>query len=256
MNKDTTVALYQAIKAGNEPREFLHWHASSIAMCPRAHYLERLGQPHLNDPSAGKILRWSAGHAIETAIRPYIEAVYGEITSNMRLTSEKYDLTGEFDNLVVAGNRLVEIKSVHDFAFIERGGDVYLKEATGGTGPRGGKEYAPKQTPYLHHTWQNHAYALLLQEEGDKTVKEIDYVYISLGGRLAVYSTTVDPSISKKVVERLRLLYAHWSIHTPPPCTCQEGQPFWNEINQYCDFKNEETGRCCELVEKERKERT
>lgn len=256
MNKEKTIELYQAISASNEQREFLHWHASSIAMCPRAHYLHRLGQAPLSAPSAAKVIRWTAGHKLEEAIRPHIEKVYGEIESNVRLTSEKYDLTGEFDNLVVAGNKLVEIKSVHDFAFITRDGETYLKEDSGETDAKGRIVWKPKQTPYLHHTWQNHAYALLLQEEGDKTVKEIDYVYISLGGRLAVYSTTVDPSISKKVVERLRLLYAHWSIHLPPPCTCQEGQPFWNEINQYCDFKNEETGRCCELVEKERKERT
>jgi len=253
MNSDLTNQLYKAISAANVERPMECWHASSIYQCPRAQYLHRLGKKRLNEPTAGKVLRWSAGHAAEEALRPRIQDVWGnpqsiEFSSNQRLDSKTLDLTGEYDNLArkigTTSGTLIEVKTIHDYAFIDRNGHTYLKEATGNIGPRGGVEYKPKLTPYLHHEWQNHAYVILLREKGIE-VKNIDYVYMALGGRLSVYHTEVDESIVEDVLERLKLLNESWEKQEPPECTCHEGELFWNEANQYCDFKTEHG--CCEL---------
>lgn len=244
--KDVSVKLYQAIAEANEDRVFEMWHASSISMCPKAHYMKRLAVPELTKPTAAKILRWGAGHHLETAIRPYIEAVYGESTSNERLTSEKLQLTGEFDNLVLTDHRLVEIKSVSDFAFITREGEVTLKEATGNLTKWGKPEYRPKLTPYLGHELQNHAYVLLLAENG-KEVKEIDYVYISLSGRIVAYTTKVNPEYLKNVNARLKALNEAWETKTPPPCICRPEHPLFDSVMTWCPYRNDEKGVCCEM---------
>lgn len=240
-------AIYDAISADNKERVFAHWHASSIAECPRAHYMKRLGMKRLQVPTGAKILRWQAGHNIEEAIRPYIEKVYGEAESNVRLTSVDLDLTGEYDNLTVKDHRLIEIKSVHDLAFVDKDGQTGLKEDTGQKGPRGGTLWRVKQTPYLHHELQQHAYAILLDEEGI-TVANIDYVYVSLSGRLVVYSTKTDPELIEAVKRRLAVLDEAWRTKTPPPCICKDYEnPLYDSVLKWCDFKNESEGTCCEL---------
>lgn len=248
MNNEKAIELYQAIANSNERRVFKAWHASSIAECPRAHYYKRLNIDTLTKPTAAKVIRWSAGHLLETAIRPSIEAVYGETKSNERYSSNKLDLTGEFDNLVLSDSRLVEIKSVHDLAFIERDGKTYLKENTG-TMMRGGRQvntWGIKETPYLHHELQNHAYVLLLAEEGIK-VSHIDYVYISLSGRLVVYSTDVQDELLNNVKARLNALNKSWKEKKPPVCICKPEHQLYSGVMQWCDYKNIETGECCSL---------
>lgn len=250
MNNEKAIELYQAISNSNERRVFKAWHASSIAECPRSHYFKRLGIEPLTKPTAAKVIRWSAGHLLETAIRPSIEAVYGETKSNERYSSKKLDLTGEFDNLVISNNKLVEIKSVHDMAFIERDGKTYLKENTG-TMMRGGREvntWGIKETPYLNHELQNHAYVLLLEEQGIE-VDTIDYVYISLSGRLVVYSTKVQKELLDNVKARLDTLNKAWKEKQPPICMCHLTEhPLYAGVLRYCDYKNEETGECCSLL--------
>jgi hypothetical protein len=248
MNNDKSVALYQAIKDSNERRVFESWHASSISDCPRAHYYKRLGVKPLNDPSAALVIRWGAGHLLEEMIRPQIETVYGKTESNQRLTSKTLDLTGEFDNLVLSDSRLVEVKSVHDMAFVERDGKTYLKEKTG-TMQRAGREvntWGIKETPYLHHELQNHAYVLLLGEEGID-VKNIDYVYISLSGRIVVYSTEVQKELLDNVKARLDTLNKAWKAKKPPVCICSPEHNLYESVTKYCDYKNQETGECCSL---------
>ncbi len=238
--------LYNAIAESNEDRVFEMWHASSIAMCPRAHYMKRLAVPELTKPTAAKVIRWSAGHHLETAIRPHIAAVYGGLGSNERLTSEKMQLTGEFDNLVLADNRLVEIKSVSDFAFIVRDGKTSLKEATGELNKWGKPDYRPKQTPYLGHELQNHAYVWLLEEAGKK-VEEIDYVYISLNGRIVVYTTEVQNTLLNNVSARLAALNAAWEAKVPPLCICTPAHPLYDSVMQWCPYKQED--KCCEIMQ-------
>lgn len=239
-------ALYDAISEANEERVYKHWHASSVAECPRSHYLKRLGQKHLQVPTGAKVLRWWAGHAIEEVIRPFIDKIYGETQSNIRLTSEKLDLTGEYDNLTVKDKRLIEVKSVHDLAFIEKDGITGLKEDTGEKGPRGGKVWRIKSTPYLHHELQQHAYVLLLKEEGIE-VTNIDYVYVSLSGRIVVYSTKVSPELLEAVQRRLNVLKTAWKAQTPPPCICKDyDNPLYDSVLQWCDYKDETNGTCCE----------
>lgn len=248
LNNDTSIALYQAIKESDERRVFTLWHASSISDCPRAHYYKRLGIKPLDEPSAALVIRWGAGHLLEEMIRPHIETVYGKTKSNERLQSDTLHLTGEFDNLVLKDNRLVEVKSVHDMAFIEREGKTYLKEKTG-TSMRGGREinnWGAKETPYLHHELQNHAYVLLLAENGI-TVKNIDYVYISLSGRIVVYSTEVQDALLDNVKARLDTLNAAWKTQTPPVCICSPEHNLYESVMKYCDYKNQETGECCSL---------
>jgi hypothetical protein len=250
INRDKTIALYQSILEGNKDRVFEYTHASSIAMCPRAHWFKRKGVASLSKPSGAKVIRWTAGHHLETGIREHVENVWGKTLSNTRYTSKELDLTGEFDNLVVSNNRLVEIKSVHDMAFIERQGEAYLKNKIGTKTLANGKEqavYEPKTTPYLNHEYQNHAYVLLLQEQGIE-VTGIDYVYIALGGRMCVYSTEVQPNILESVKKRLIMLKTACSEDKPPVCFCdQKDHPLYENTMQWCEFKNEEAGTCCDL---------
>jgi len=250
MEKDISIKLYQAITDSNERRVFEHWHASSLAECPRAQYFKRLGVEPLSTVTAAKVLRWKAGHLMEEAIRPIIAKVYGETSSNKRYISKKLDMTGEFDNLVLAGNKLVEIKTVHDMAFIEKDGIVGLKENLGKKTFSTGREvntWGVKQTPYLNHEIQNHGYVMLLEEEGIK-VEGIDYVYISLGGRIVVYTTQVQPELLQNVTTRLNLLNEAWRTKTPPPCICMETtHPLYENTMKWCEFRDEANNTCCEI---------
>ena len=251
LNKEATIALYQSINDGNEDRVFELWHASSIGMCPKAHYLKRLGVAETCEPASGaKVIRWQAGHAIEGFIRAHIKNVYGETWSNFRHSSEALQLTGEFDNYVPAERRLVEVKSVHDFAFVEHDGQVSLKEATGERNKWGKPVYKPKDTPYLHHELQNHAYVLLLGELGLQ-VAGIDYIYISLSGRMAVYSTEVQPRLLDNVTARLNALNEAWAAQQPPVCICRPDHPLYDGVMQFCNYKRTPYGtpdeHCCEV---------
>lgn len=243
---DTAIALYKDISESEVIRPHELWHASSISQCPRAHYFKRLGIKRLpvNNPSAARLLRWGAGHHLETSIRPHIAKIYGEVQTNKRYTSEKLQLTGEFDNLVLSNSKLVEIKSVSDFAFIQRDNQVTLKEATGNLNKWGKPEYRPKETPYLGHELQNHAYVLLLKEAGIE-VKEIDYVYISLNGRIVVYNTQVQQKLIDNVNARLAALQTAWDTQTPPPCICKPAHPLYDSVMQWCDWRDDENKRCC-----------
>jgi CRISPR/Cas system-associated exonuclease Cas4 (RecB family) len=246
MSLDNTLSikLYQAIAEANEDRVYENWHASSMGMCPRAHYFKRLAVPELTKPTGAKVLRWGAGHHLEAAIRPYIEAVYGGLASNERMTSDKLSLTGEFDNLVLANNKLVEIKSVSDYAFYEKDGQTGLKKQDGNW-PNGNKRWSLSDEPYLGHEIQNHAYVILLEELG-KTVKEIDYVYISLSGRIVVYCTQVQQKYLDNVTARLRALNKAWETKEPPKCICTPEHPLWDSSMQWCPYRQEDK-ECCSL---------
>lgn len=247
LNKLRSGAIYDSITDGDEERVYDYFHASSIAICPRSHYFKRLGIPGYNQPTGAKILRWQAGHSIEEVIRQHIVHVYGECQSNVRYISEELQLSGEYDNLT-KDHRLVEIKSVHDMAFIEKGGAVGLKLDTGEKGPRGGVQWAVKDSPYLHHELQNHAYALLLKEQ-DVTATGIDYVYVSLSGRVVVYTTQINPKYLKWVEDRLALLRKAYKTQTAPDCLCKDfDSPLYNLTYKWCDYKNETDGTCCELI--------
>jgi hypothetical protein len=244
ISRDTTIKLYQSIANANEERVFEHWHASSIASCPRAHYFHRLGIPTLTKPTGGRVIRWGAGHHLEAVIRPHVEAVYGATMSNDRMTSEKLQLTGEFDNYVIEGDRLVEIKSVSAWAFVTRNGETSLKQATGELNKWGKNTFEPRQEPYISHQLQNHAYVMLLAEQG-KEVKGIDYIYISLDGQLVVYTTQVQQKYLDNVSKRLEALNEAWETKVPPVCICRDDHPLYQEALQWCDYKEE--GKCCSL---------
>lgn len=242
MDKELSIKLYQAISDGNEERVYEHWHASSLAECPRAHYMKRLGVPSINKPTAAKILRWDAGHAFEERIRKHIGSLFeGKVISNERLTSKELDLTGEYDNKV--RSTLIEVKTVHDYAFKEVNGDLYLKEQDGNH-PNGNKKWVAKKTPYLHHEIQNHGYVVLLKEK-DITIKEIVYIYLSLSGRVVIYRTKVQDELIDNVQKRLEVLNKAWATKTPPECICKEGHPLYAPVMNFCDYKTETD--CCNI---------
>lgn len=244
LDQQMSISLYQSIAEADEERVFDHWHASSIAMCPRAHYFKRLGIKRLEVPSGAKILRWSAGHNIEQAIRPHIEKLYEGVGSNERMTSEAMQLTGEFDNYTDKLATLIEIKSVSDFAFLERNGSTGLKEIIGSM-PNGNKRWGLKNTPYLHHEWQQHCYVKLLREL-NKPIEKIDYVYISLNGRIVGYKTEVQQAILADVTARLDLLNRAWEAQQPPECLCHEtDHPMYDGVMQWCDYRSGDD--CCSL---------
>lgn len=232
--KDRSIQLYQSINDANEERVYKHFHASSIAICPRAHYYNRLGVKSVRKPTAAKMIRWGAGHKLEEELREHIDKVWGGTTSNIRLTSEELDLTGEYDNLTKDGTTLIEVKSVHERAFRKVDGEYGLIDAK----------------PYLNHEYQNHAYVLLLAEE-HLDVKNIDYVYTTLSGLLCVYHTEVDPKKLEWVRRRLKSLRNAWKTQTLPPCLCLNyDSELYKGVYQYCDYYDHPNGVCCseELV--------
>jgi len=224
---DLTIAIYQKIHEANESRVFEHWHASSIADCPRAHFFKRIGVPPTNVPEAGKMLRWKAGHIMEGEVRPHLETLFPSIQSNVRLTSEKMDLTGEYDNYIPDLGRIIEVKSVHDRAMRMKDRQAILRD----------------DAPYPAHEIQNHCYVLLLREAGEDP-KEIEYLYITLGGLMTSYRTPIKSKLIRNVQARLKVLNDAWETGVPPDCNCREDHPLWNSLLKYCDYKGEE---CCSL---------
>lgn len=222
------IKLYKSIHDDNKPRVFEHWHASSIGECPRAHYFKRLGIKPLTTPTASKMLRWQAGHIIEEVIRPHLLKLYPDLTSNVRLTSEKLDLTGEYDNYSEKEKTIFEIKSVSGFAFKKHNGTVHL---------RGLK-------PYLGHEYQNHAYVELLREI-KKPVENIVYIYISLDGLIVAYPTKVNPNITKAIHKRLGILEEALKGVTPE-CLCDSEHPLWDSVMRWCDYQTPD-GDCCDI---------
>lgn len=253
MISSLSVSLYKAIGDAEKQRPMEMWHSSSLGQCLKSQYLQRKGKERLSKPTGAKILRWQSGHKIEEAIRPHLQKLYPNLQSNIRLSSTAWDMTGEFDNLNPDTNRIIEIKSVHDMAFIEKGSETGLKEQLGvweeGTRWAGKAKWGLKQSPYLHHEYQNHSYALLLGEKGTK-VEGIDYVYISLSGRLVTYATQLSPEVMSTVKSRLNILNEAWRTQTPPPCEClvfgqdNMNHPLWNSVLKYCDYRDGE--KCCE----------
>jgi hypothetical protein len=240
IDNDFSIRLYQSVSEDNEDRVFKHWHASSMAECPRAHYFKRLGVPALNIPTAAKMLRWKAGHIIEEVIRPHLLKMYPDLTSNIRLRSKKLDLTGEYDNYSIKAKTIFEVKSVHVFApkNIEREGK-----------------------PYLNHEYQNHSYKLLMEADdtevlvdADKDmwvkksepdpVEKIVYVYIALDGRIIVLDTQIQQDILDSVKKRLDVLKNALKGKIPP-CFCEETHPLWKSTMQYCDYRTE--AGCCNI---------
>lgn len=265
MNRDLTVALYQAVNDAPADERSNLWHASSIAKCPRSLYLGRQGVPGLedNEPGAGKKLRWAAGHAIEATIRPYLLANFPGAATNLRFTNERLALTGEFDGYDRATRQLFSVKSVHDYAFITKDGQSGLKEAIGNkVSPRTGREvveWGLKSDPYIHHLWQEHAYSLLLAQPdtllddatGTSTINPEDYpvqwltfIYITLGGQMACYTTEVDKSILSRLERKVAYLNESWGTQTAPLCLCQPDKEMYRVTDQYCPYKTAEG--CCE----------
>lgn len=227
-----TQNLYESIKQDDTPRVMEHWHASSLAKCPRTQYLMRKGAKAIQEPGAGKILRWKAGHIIEEVIRPHLRQQFPGLTSNKRLTSEKLDLSGEYDNFDPISKRLIEIKSVSSHAVRYR-----KKEED--------RHNLRDDHQYLHHEWQQHAYVLLLQEHGIK-VESITYLYITLDGLLVPYETPVSPLILEQVKQRLDVLNDAWMKQELPECLCgNEDDPMFNCEYRWCDYKTD--WNCCEV---------
>lgn len=222
--------LYEGVKANNEVRIFEQWHASSIAECPRSHYFKRLGVKPTTSPGAGKMLRWQAGHLIEEVIRPYLKAIYPDLESNVRLSSDEMDMTGEYDNYSEKYKTIFEVKSVHDFAFAYKAKGVERFHVKG-------------EKPYYNHELQNHCYVKLLREKG-KEVDFIVYIYITLDGRIATYKTAVNEGLLFEVQNRLDILNKAWETNTIPTCLCgDENHPLYKTTMQYCDFKD--GNNCC-----------
>lgn len=252
-----TKLLYEAIDTRDRPRYIKHWHASSLAKCPRALFLERLGVPELaeNRPKAGKKLRWRAGHAIEATIRPELQKVFPSMVANVRFFNEGLDLTGEFDGYDPVTKALISVKSVHDFAMITRQGRTGLKERLG-TNAKGQATWKIKEDPYIHHEWQEHSYVTMMRDP--KTVRvddgnafalpewpvdEILYVYITLGGLIDTFRTPVRPELLKRVVDKLKYLNKCWAAQELPLCLCRPGQEMFDETNQWCGYRTKDG--CC-----------
>lgn len=232
MKDDLAGKLYQEITIANVERKFHLWHASSISECPRSHYYKRLGIERLNRDGAGKMLRWEVGHLFENSLRPHLKKIYPDLESNMRLENLYIGLTGEFDNYSEDAKTIIEVKSVHDRAFIYR-----KKFDT--------RFHLLDKKPYLSHQLQNHCYVRLLQSKG-KEVETIQYIYTTLDGRIATYSTPVSDKLLSEVDNRLEILNNAWKSKTPPECICNKtDHPLYKNTMQYCVYKTE--SGCCDI---------
>jgi hypothetical protein len=74
-------------------------------------------------------------------------------------------------------------------------------------------------------------------------VEQITYVYITLGGLIACYSTPVKPEILQRVKIRLESLKDCWANNKLPICACHEEDEMWKVQNQYCPYRNQSD--CC-----------
>lgn len=232
MKDELASAIYQRIHDDDEQRVFEHWHYSSLAECPRAQYFKRLNVKRLQHIGAGKMLRWKAGHLIEEVVRPYLEAIYPDLTSNVRMTDEDDDATGEYDNYSEAEATIIEIKSVNGRAF------RYRRVAELRNNLR-------DDQPYGNHQLQNHGYVRQLRKRG-KPVKFIHFVYISLDGLIATYKVPVSQTYLDEVDTRLKTLNAAWKAQVPPECICTDKtHKYYKSTLQYCDYKNGDD--CCSL---------
>jgi len=274
VNDEIAIKLYQAIAEDNEVRKYNEFHASNIAECPRAHFYRRLGLEPLKRASGALVLRWQTGHKVEEVIRPYLQKIYPNLISNVRMTNDRLNLTGEFDNYDPDSKQLIEIKSVHPQAV------KYKKVGDS-------RNHLRDEKQYLHHEWQQHAYVYLMSqkdtyrpymatatlqeiEKGTGVVKQggynlierkapldinevekITYIYISLSGLIVPYTTDVNQEILSNVKDRVEYLNTCYTAKQLPRCTCNEDDVFWKMSGQYCDWKNEATGECCspKLVE-------
>lgn len=227
MSDPLAIQLYQSIHDSNEPREFKHWHASSIAACPRAQLYMRKGIAPTFKPTAAKMIRWQAGHLMEEVIRPHLLKLYPDLKSNQRMTSKKLDLTGEYDNYSEKEKMLIEVKSVHVNA----------------------PKYLEKDGPYLSHEYQNHAYKLLL-EENNLPCEKVTYVYITLDGRILTFETKIQPQILKNVEKRLNVLEMALETGNLPACQCKPDHPLWGSTMRYCDYQRDGEECCSEELNK------
>lgn len=227
IDRNLASQLYEAVKDANEERVYEHWHASSIARCPAEHYFLRKGEPVVNEPTSALMLRWQVGHHMETGIRPYLQQLYPNVMVNQRLTSQEWDLTGEYDLYDPDSETLIEVKSVHPYAI--------------GHLEKEGK-------PHLHYILQNHAYKILLEETGYH-VKQIVFVYLSLDGRVLTFTIQPDDEYEGNVKKRLTTLSEAWENDIPPVCICRKDgkfnteHPLWKPQMQYCSYKVD--GSCC-----------
>lgn len=252
MSDEIAIKLYQVIGEANETRVFNAWHASSIATCPRSHFYHRLGLEPLKRASGALVLRWQTGHKVEEVIRPYLQKIYPELQSNIRLTNKRLNFTGEFDNWDPVTDQLIEIKSVHPQAVkYKKVGDT--------------RNHLRDEKQYLHHEWQQHAYVYLMSqpdttwgtgmtrygtvvdkkwdEKSEKVPKKITYIYISLSGLIVPYTTEVNQEILSNVKDRVDYLNTCYTAKQLPRCTCNEDDVFWKMSGQYCDYQSE--GECC-----------
>lgn len=251
--QELTVKLYQAVNAEERDKRDEHWHASTIAQCPRANYFARKGVPSVAEASGAMKLRWATGHALEGVVRPYLKSIYPNLVSNVRFTNEELDLTGEVDNYDPDSKTIIEVKSVHPNAvrYKKVGEDRYhLKD--------------DKQ--YLHHEYQQHAYVLLMQHldtecvEGYSEsmggaedinsalpieVERIIYLYVNLSGLVVVYDSPVKQEILANVKKRVDILNQAWRSGEVPPCLCEESHPLYRGQMQYCPYKTDND--CCNL---------
>lgn len=228
--------IYESIRDGMKVRPMEMWHASSLAMCPKAQFLQRKEVPAIQAQGPGRQLMWDVGHDTEARLRPHLEHIYPLLSSNQRFDDKELDLTGEYDNYDPDSNMLIEVKTVGPRAirYKKVNEDRYnLKE----------------DKPYYHHEIQNHAYALLMSRRGI-SVTDIAYVYCSREGLLATYQTAVQPDILDEVKHRLDILNEAWSNNVAPDCICNDDTyPRFAELRggqmQFCPYKTD--WGCCDV---------
>lgn len=253
---DLSIAIYQSILKARQEREIKCWHASSLAMCPRAQFFARKGVKPLQEITAAKELRFKVGDKVEDVIRPYIKELFPDAVSNVRFFNKTLDLSGEIDNYSPQLKTIIEVKSVHPAAVRYRRVDE-------------SRNHLRNDRHYTHHEYQQRVYKLLMEHpdteikgedgnykplEAPLEVEGVVYLYISLAGLLVPYLQKMTPSpIDDDIKKRLAILNLAMTHDTPPDCLCHMDGDLYNGSMQYCPYrttkpdKNNHDPNCCSL---------
>lgn len=253
---DLSIAIYQSILKARQEREIKCWHASSLAMCPRAQFFARKGVKPLQEITAAKELRFKVGDKVEDVIRPYIKELFPDAVSNVRFFNKTLDLSGEVDNYSPKLKTIIEVKSVHPAAVRYRRVDE-------------SRNHLRNDSHYTHHEYQQRAYKLLMEHpdteikgedgnykplEAPLEVEGVVYLYISLAGLLVPYLQKMEHSpIDDDIIKRITMLNLAMKHDTPPECLCGQGGDLYNGSMQYCPYrttkpdKNNHDPNCCSL---------
>ncbi len=179
-----------------------YWSASSAGYCQRKVIFERLGVPHVETDSDGRLQRvFLMGHKMHEAIQEVTKEAGLSIASEDELIDDKLMIKGHFDDLIKTESGLIlyDYKSVNSMSF------KYKKD---------------KMSHY--HEYQLGTYLYMLRKQY-KDLKEARILNVSKDDwRMSEMQLFWTPKLEKKVYEYWSTLNGYWKAKKIPRCTCAD----------------------------------